>query len=410
MPGGRLTNRRESLRVLAVSHEASRTGAPRGLLHFLRWATRESTAHFSTLVLRDGPLREDFAATSPTRTVGRTRFGRILWTIERGLALVGPQWIWSLVARARLTPWLPSVGKVDVVYLNGIGSAEVLLVVPQSLPVVCHVHELDVAIDTLQPPPLRELLLSRPNHWIAASEAVARSLEQRGVPREEISIRYEMVDLAELAPADDDSHDSSRLRAELRISDGASVVMGSGTYEWRKGVDLFVQLANRLHATSPEDLHFVWVGGQRSGVDWVRLQADLAKVDSQRLHFIPETESPFDWYAMADVFVLTSREDPFPLVVLENGALGNPVATYRNGGIVELLESAGASASAGVAEYLDVVGLADRVLDLVSNAGLKSRASEELKSAILANHEVSRIAPLIMEDLQRVAEEAQRYG
>jgi mannosyltransferase len=63
-----------------------------------------------------------------------------------------------------------------------------------------------------------------------------------------------------------------------------------------------------------------------------------------------------------DVFVLPSREDPFPLAVLEAMAAGLPVVATRSGGIVEqvtpetgvLVEAGDASAlAAAVSELLD---------------------------------------------------------
>ena len=54
----------------------------------------------------------------------------------------------------------------------------------------------------------------------------------------------------------------------------------------------------------------------------------------------PKTDAA-SWIAGADIVVVPSREDPFPLVTLESMALGKPVVGARVGGIPDQLGDAG---------------------------------------------------------------------
>ena len=57
--------------------------------------------------------------------------------------------------------------------------------------------------------------------------------------------------------------------------------------------------------------------------------------------FLGEIENPYPLFDRMDVFTVTSRADPFPLVVLEAMALGKPVVGFAEGGVPEQLDTTG---------------------------------------------------------------------
>ncbi|MEO6630784.1 MAG: hypothetical protein ABIN13_03645, partial [Mucilaginibacter sp.] len=56
----------QASKVLFISHEASRSGAPIVLLHLLKWIKHNTALQFDVLLLTDGPLRSDFEAIAET--------------------------------------------------------------------------------------------------------------------------------------------------------------------------------------------------------------------------------------------------------------------------------------------------------------------------------------------------------
>jgi len=151
------------------------------------------------------------------------------------------------------------------------------------------------------------------------------------------------------------------LRARLGLAAGARIVLGVGFADRRKGFDLFVEAAERL--ARRDDTVFVWIGHHD-----LRLQSGLAgrvgqlKAD-KRLVLPGRMTDTDDFYAGADVLALTSREDPYPSVVLEALDVGLPVAGFAGatgtdgliadcGGRLVPAEDAGALAAAlaGLAE------------------------------------------------------------
>ncbi len=63
------------------------------------------------------------------------------------------------------------------------------------------------------------------------------------------------------------------------------------------------------------------------------LRYDLHRMDmADRVHLLPPGGDYLDYLACFDVFTLTSREDPYPLVMLEAGLNRNPVLCFAQSG------------------------------------------------------------------------------
>jgi len=398
-PHGAREGRPSPGRLVAVSHQATLTGAPIMLAHLLAWIRRHTDVELRIAVMEDGPLRRRFEEAGPVTVVDRGRLGSALRLVERGLAEIELARLQRASRWARLRSQLWRLGRSDVLYLNSLASIEAAQYFQPTALRVAHVHELEVAV-RLWPAEARRQFRKIPDLWIAASTAVLDMLvDELGVPADRVRVHHEFIDVDEWIGRASDPVEPQRRRAALGIPADATVVMGSGTLDWRKGPDLFVQLAAEVQRRTPNPVHFVWVGGEVDSRDWVRVHADLRRSGTPNVHFVGPRTDPAPWFAMADVFALTSREDPFPLVCLEHAALGHPIVTYRNGGIVELLEAAGPAAAAGVVDHLDVAALAARTLDLLASSRRRSVAGQELRSRVLQRHDVDVAAPGLLADL-----------
>ncbi len=117
-----------------------------------------------------------------------------------------------------------------------------------------------------------------------------------------------------------------RLRRRLGIGADSRIVLNVGFGDLRKGIDTFVHVA-KLAAARAEDLHFVWVGNLHGDAErW--LSGDAGDAVRDRIHFVPYEEDVAEFYFGADAFFLSSREDPFPSVVLEALTAGLPVVGF----------------------------------------------------------------------------------
>jgi glycosyltransferase involved in cell wall biosynthesis len=393
-------------RLLAVTHEATITGAPMNLLHLLTWMRDHTEIETHLLVVSDGHLRHRFEDVTEVTILDRSAIAKALGLTQRGLRHLGSRRAWRPVAAARMVPQLRHLAGFDVVYLNSLTSLSVLPYLPRGdARVVCHVHELNVALRTL-PETEQELLRTAPDRWIAASGAVRSLLvDEAELPADRVMLHHEYIEPGPFATASPPLREVERLRRSLRIPADAAIVMGAGTVDWRKGPDLFIQLAAETRRQTRDEIHFVWVGGDLVGADWQRVRSDMERTGSDHVHFVGVKPDPVPWFAMADVFALTSREDPFPLVCLEHALMGHPIVTYRNGGIPELLEGAGRDAATGIVDHLDVAALAERVVALLSSDRLRRAAGDQLRDHVMANHTVDVAAPRLVDDLRRLAED-----
>lgn len=371
------------------------------LLHFLRWLTSEAQVDVHTLVLRDGSLRQRFEEIGPVTLLDQWALPELLATVQAGLEHLGSRRAYRPVAAARLKPQLRRLSGFDIVYLNSLPSIGVLPYLPPVKAVVAHAHELQVAYRTWRSPGQIDDFKNRPDRWIAASDAVRTMLvNEVGLPPDRVATHHEFIDAVGVRDRVIDRREIERCRQEYRIPDDAAVVVGAGTVDWRKGPDLFVQLAAEVRRTSRDPVHFVWVGGDLRSTDWERVRSDMDRAGVDHVHFVGVRPDPFPWFALADVFALTSREDPFPLVALECAALGKPVVTYRNGGIPELLEAAGPITRRGIIDHLDVRSMAQEVVALLDDEELRRRFGQVVQAQVVSQHDVGVAAPRLWQDIR----------
>jgi glycosyltransferase involved in cell wall biosynthesis len=117
---------------------------------------------------------------------------------------------------------------------------------------------------------------------------------------------------------------------------GRTLFVAAGRLTYEKGFDLLIE-AVRLLADRSIVVVLLGEGPEESAL---RRQAEAAGVADQVV-FAGFQTNPYAWYAKADAFVLSSRYEGFPNVVLEALACGTPViAMPAPGGTAEILQRA----------------------------------------------------------------------
>ena len=393
--------------VLFVSHQATRTGAPHVLLHLLRWVRANTDLDVHVLLLRPGPLEPEFSALGPLTVLTDVPLGQGLTLVERELAKGRLRDV-SAAIRQLFRLRLRHLRGFGVVYLNSICSVPSMRYLPSPpRTVITHVHELALGIQCALTPSLLAPLpaadrrdpLRSTDLFIAAAEGVKANLVASGVPENKVRRHYEFIDVERALAAPDRT---AVVRRELGLPSSTRVVVASGTFEWRKGPDLFVHLARRMFERRPEeDVQFLWVGGGSGGAeDWF-LAHDVRQSGLEgRLRFLGSRPNPLDYFRLADVFVLTSREDPFPLVCLEASVLGTPVVSFDNGGMREFL----AEGRGVVVPYLDIDAMAAAVEHMLDDPAVRRLIGEQASARVRSHHDVSVVAPALLEDVRLAVE------
>lgn len=376
--------------VLFVSHDACRAGAQIELLHFMRWFKRHSGRPFSILIPSDGELSREFAEIAETWAIDHSHWcpGGMR---ARALQFVG---LGAVARRAEVAEIWRFVSRCSpgLIYMNSISSAWADML-PPDIPVLTHVHELEFAFRMQWQPGLQHLLTTT-RRFIACSKATRENLIKNwGISDEQVETVHEFVPATEIRV----ERQPTEIFDELGVPRDAQLVMGCGTADWRKGVDLFIQTARRV-CQQGRNAFFVWIGA-RTDQQVIGFEHDVHAAGlSERVMLKRSLPDPTDYIAAADVFLLTSREDPFPLVCLEAAALGKPIVCFADaGGMPEFVED-----DCGfVVPYLDVAKMADRVLRLLGSPECRAKMGTAARQKVTERHDIGVTAPRIMEVIER---------
>lgn len=155
------------------------------------------------------------------------------------------------------------------------------------------------------------------------------------------------------------------------IPETAPVALNCGYGDARKGIDLFVAIGAAVMSANAE-ARFVWVGGIEPGLDAKIHAAAAATGFGARFIFAPFSADLSAYYDGADIFALTSREDPYPTVLLEAQDTGVPAVAFEGaGGFGALAANGGVTLTA----HGDASAFAQTLLSIISAPDLRQRMS-----------------------------------
>jgi glycosyltransferase involved in cell wall biosynthesis len=133
-------------------------------------------------------------------------------------------------------------------------------------------------------------------------------------------------------PESQDETTRNKSRQELGLPDAGPLVFAAGSLEHRKGIDILLQALALMKSSLPMT---VIAGDGPLRPDLEALAFELGIMAQVRfLGFRPDL---LKIMAAADLFVLSSRWEGCPMVVLEAMALGKPIVATAVGGVPELI-------------------------------------------------------------------------
>lgn len=355
-------------KVLFISNNATRTGAPYVLLLFLRWLKKENKKiEIHILFLEGGDLLSDFKEITPKcynysdilikKPFLNRVFSFMLHKINKN--------------NTRKNRYIKNIAnqQYDIIYANTIASVSFATLLKKNCinkpKLIAHIHELNTAIKEYLPN-LNEYV-PHIDLFISVSHLV---MEHLNTDWQVNPLQNHLV----YAFSDKETQ---------KVTDNKKVfeVGASGMVNPRKGDDLFIQVANYIKTRHPEiNIKFTWVG-QIYNRQKISIEADLEKANlKETVFFVGEQNTPEMYYKNFDVFLMTSREDPFPLVCIEVGKMGIPIICFENAtGTTEILTEGGGF----IVPYLDVVAMAEKLIFYYNDRALihKDGAINKVKFA-----------------------------
>jgi glycosyltransferase involved in cell wall biosynthesis len=160
-------------------------------------------------------------------------------------------------------------------------------------------------------------LMRRASRILSVSEAARKNcIQVYEVSPSRIKTVHNGIEVSQIRrQSEEESEDASRFRGE-----DVNVVF-LGRVNHRKGLDILLRAIHQLEGTVPNLK--LWVVGPGKISSYQDLAARLGV--GGRVEFLGEKENPFPELGKADLFVLPSRSEGFPNVLLEAMALGRPV-------------------------------------------------------------------------------------
>jgi glycosyltransferase involved in cell wall biosynthesis len=372
-------------RILFISSGATVTGVPVYFVNLIRWLKSNTGFDITILTAFGGPLEKEYhklatvykwdGENEPSGFEKYYLFRLLRRGAIRLFGITGNQYQNKIISEIRSK-------KFDLIYINSVCSLwifEQIRVHLQSK-VILHVHELQMSILQFCGDEMFRRNVGYADKIIVISEAVEQNLVKRyDISKAMMTQVYTFVDY-DRARNTDIPGQKIKIKSLLGIPDKTFIVVSSGTTDWRKGADLVVHIAKKVFSRTDFPIHFIWLGGDDSGLDYQKLYYDLEKLNFQdRIHFLGVRENFLEYLAVADIFMLTSREEPVGIVGLEAAALGIPVLCFdQSGGLPEFV----GKDSGFVLPYLDLDSMADHILLLLNDSELRTKLGENAATKV----------------------------
>jgi glycosyltransferase involved in cell wall biosynthesis len=371
------------LKITLVSHTDTLTGAPKLLMDladllvengFLVTFIVKNATKSGLLSLRKQPFKVLFL-----RTYQSTISGRFREIIRRKYAL---------------NQFKKQLKQSDLVINNTIDNADLLPFYNQYAKgkIISYLHELDGVIETHLPTiAAKKQLVDATKHFIVPSIFIKKRLMSKlNIDDEKVSVLNSKIPpLSTLSP----NHGLKLEKPKNEFWVGMC-----GTADMRKGVDVFVKIAAYLKLNHEGlNIQLVWLGFE--GESAKMAEEDIRKLGLQdKIRLLPRTLYPDAFFETIDIFALTSREDPYPLVVLSAANAAKPIICFeQSGGIIDFVaDDCGLSVP-----YLDVPTFCEKIVWLYNHPSIRQQLGLNAQKKVGEWHQTDI---LILEQLAAIFE------
>ena len=377
---------REKVRILVVSHAAGLTGAPGTALRVLEHFSAMDNVECFAFIGASGERLADFERVAHVHSFGQPFYKLDQSEISR-----------SVEKMMEITQDNPIAAAI-------VNSAESRFIVPVlarlGIPVITLVHE---AADLYSPGEFDELMCESKRVIFGSQYVLNRTKLVCAADNGPVVVRGQGLQQPHIG-----SQSRERAREmvldELSLPQDTFLVLGCGTVDYRKGADYFVQAAAHALRLAPPSrpICFLWVGGSEP-TEFVRfLQSSIRSERLEKeIRFIGQRKDTMPYFGAADVFLMTSRVDPFPCVSQEAMATGVPLIAFEGGGgTVEMINEGG-----GYAVPLgDVYAMAAKLVEFMKSEQLRTKVGRQARAIAEARWKPDDYGAYLESEVKNVAE------
>jgi len=220
--------------------------------------------------------------------------------------------------------------RADFWYVNTIVNPGVYaLAKKMGIQVITHFHELPAAYNHNSANEMKDIL-ENSHLFIGCSQSVCDKIADMGAKN--IKLLYGFVDPSRI----NTSLDRITARRQINLNENDFVWAISGYTILTKGIEFVIPLLKTLKSNAK----IIWIGNEVDrGINFYVKETIKNNFKGQMMFLGEQKEFYYDYLNCADAFLLLSKEDAFPLVMLEAAYLGKPIVSFNSGGAKEFVDS-----------------------------------------------------------------------
>ena len=374
--------------ILFVSHDANKGGAQEVLINVVGWFSQYTNVNVKVLCLDGGEWLYRFKEVADTivlNELGQNDQYEVL--LEKVITFCE--------------------GTPDLIYGNTVAAGSAYAWLQKlNVSILTHFHELESSIRKYGGKWMNEIL-EYSSHFIACSKAVEITLiDNYYVHPEKISTVYASIQSKQSGILDDKA--KKAIRKKLGLEKDGMIIFGCGIgMPFRKGADLFIRLGETLIKRGRTDFHLYWIGDFDPSYyddEYGSWDDHYGKLKNSNLKkhvtFLGLKDNPREYLGCGDIFVLPSREDPFPLVALEAADCGLPIVCFNQaGGMPDFVGK-----DAGfIVPYEDLETMAQRLGELINHKALRYELGRNAREKLLNHYTTEHTTPHVFSVCRKVA-------
>lgn len=210
-------------------------------------------------------------------------------------------------------------------------------------------------------------LIKRIDHVTSVgSESIQDLITTLNYPKEQTSVIRRGIPIKEIKPL----QTSYRLRNELKLNDSDKIVMHIGNFSPEKNHEFLLEIFSRIKKENPE-IKLVCVG---DGVTFQTIKQQINKQNLQDSVFLLGFRKDIpELLAQADCFVLASKIEGVPGVILEAASQRVPSVATNVGGVPEVLVN---GETGFIIDDFNKNEFEERLISLVTNSDLNKKMGQ----------------------------------
>lgn len=262
----------------------------------------------------------------------------------------------------------------DIIHAHRVypdGFAAILLGKIFKKPIVITIHgsDINILIKSFIIKRMIRFSLTRAKCIITVSNALKEKIIGLGIAGNKIEILSNAIDSDKFKPI---NKIEARKKIDLPLT--KKIILFVGNFVYAKNPLLLIDLAYEIKKQGRSDLFFIMVGDgelKQKIIDKIKYLSvkEIVKLIEQKQH----DEIPL-WMNAADVFVLPSRFEGLPTVLVEAMACGLPIVATKVGGIPEIIKD---NERGILIEPNDATAIVKGVLTLADNENLREKFKVE---------------------------------